>query len=162
MTVDDKDIKALQLGSDRRKYPTIHGFRAITLAEVKRWAIPQEEPCTCDNGRFSVLVLSIEHAQALQRIRGLVCVPGETVTLDCTCKLEGHPGRRYHDITPSHVWFLSIDGKARQAKVNGKVRTWKRQPNRVEIPLKYGLYEYATFTTEDIESGRLLAKLGDK
>jgi hypothetical protein len=28
----------------------------------------------------------------------------------------------------SHIWFLSLDGKAKRAKVNGMVRTWKRNP----------------------------------
>ena len=55
-----------------------------------------------------------------------------------------------HCSNHSHITFLSIDGTARTAKVNGKVRTWKRDPNRVEIPIKYGLYEYGTFTARDI------------
>jgi hypothetical protein len=54
----------------------------------------------------------------------------------------------------SHVWFRAMDGSARQAKVNGQVRTWKRDPNRVEVPIKYGLYEYGTFYASDI--GRIL------
>ena len=62
---------------------------------------------------------------------------------------------------PSHLWFVSIRGDARQCKVNGAIRTWKRDPNRVEVPMKYGFYEYGTFTTADIEAGRLLVRLGD-
>lgn len=50
----------------------------------------------------------------------------------------------------SHIWALTNDGKARRVKVNGKVRTWKRDSNRIEIPIEYGLYEYATFTASDI------------
>lgn len=50
----------------------------------------------------------------------------------------------------SHIWFLSTDGTARNAKVNGVVRTWKHNPNRVEVPVKYGLYEYDTFYAYDI------------
>ena len=42
------------------------------------------------------------------------------------------------------VWFLTLGGDARQLKVNGKVRTWKRNPDRIEVPVKYGLYEYGT------------------
>ena len=42
--------------------------------------------------------------------------------------------------------FLANDGTARHIRVNGKVRTWKRDPNRVEIPMKYGFNEYATFS----------------
>lgn len=50
----------------------------------------------------------------------------------------------------SHIWFEALDGSARLAKVNGRVRRWKTDPGRIEIPLKYGLYEYATFTARDI------------
>ncbi|HXB10848.1 MAG TPA: hypothetical protein VNZ45_02595 [Bacteroidia bacterium] len=50
----------------------------------------------------------------------------------------------------SYIWFISIDGTARRAKVNGKVRTWKRNTNRVEVPVKYGLYEYGTFGVSDL------------
>ena len=49
-----------------------------------------------------------------------------------------------------HIWFRTISGDARQCKVNGKVRTWKRDLNRVEVPVKYGLYEYSTLTADDI------------
>lgn len=51
----------------------------------------------------------------------------------------------------SHIMFLSTDGTARSVKINGKVRTWKRSPERIEVPIKYGLYEYGTFTLGDIE-----------
>lgn len=54
----------------------------------------------------------------------------------------------------SHITFLSTDGTARTAKVNGAVRTWKRDANRVEVPVKYGMYEYGTFYASDI--GRIL------
>ena len=54
-----------------------------------------------------------------------------------------------HCSKSSHVWILSLRGDARQAKVNGKVRTWKRNPSRIEIPMKYGLYEYFTITNRD-------------
>ncbi len=56
-----------------------------------------------------------------------------------------------HCSTHQHIWFQAQDGTARQAKVNGQVRTWKRDPNRIEIPLKYGMYEYCTFYASDIE-----------
>lgn len=52
--------------------------------------------------------------------------------------------------THSHIWFVDVSGKARQCKVNGKVRTWKRDPERIEVPVKYGLREYAVFTAADI------------
>lgn len=42
----------------------------------------------------------------------------------------------------NRVWFLANDGTARQLKINGKVRTWKRDTDRIEVPVKYGMYEY--------------------
>jgi hypothetical protein len=44
-----------------------------------------------------------------------------------------------------HAEFIANDGKLRRIKINGAVRTWKRDPSRIEVPCKYGLYEYATF-----------------
>ena len=32
-------------------------------------------------------------------------------------------------------------GLYRRAKVNGAVKTWKKDTKRVEVPLKYGLYD---------------------
>ena len=31
-------------------------------------------------------------------------------------------------------------------RVNGKPKTWKRDPSRVEVPLKHGLYSYGYLT----------------
>lgn len=42
----------------------------------------------------------------------------------------------------THVLFQAVNGKAYRAKVNGAVKTWKRDTARVEVPLKYGLYDY--------------------
>lgn len=43
------------------------------------------------------------------------------------------------------VQFISTQGTLRRLKINGQVRRWKRDPDRVEIPIKYGMYETATF-----------------
>jgi hypothetical protein len=59
----------------------------------------------------------------------------------------------------AHVWFLTIQGDARTAKVNGKPKTWKTLPGRVEVPIKYGLYEYCRFDERDIANGRLLVEM---
>src|SRR5487761_2209750 len=50
----------------------------------------------------------------------------------------------------SHIVFETLNGDARTCKVNGRVRRWKRDRQRIEIPLKYGLYEYSVFTLHDI------------
>jgi len=58
-----------------------------------------------------------------------------------------------------HVWVLTRQGDARRVKINGAARTWKHDPNRLEVPVKYGLYEYATFTESDVAAGRLLVEV---
>ena len=50
----------------------------------------------------------------------------------------------------SHITFVDIQGFSRTCKVNGKVKRWKRDPNRIEVPMKYGMYEYGTFYASDI------------
>jgi hypothetical protein len=34
-------------------------------------------------------------------------------------------------------------------KVNGMVKTWKRDPKRIRVPLKRGLYQYEAITELD-------------
>lgn len=38
--------------------------------------------------------------------------------------------------------FLDRNGKVRNCTINGKCRTWKRDATRIEVPCKYGLYEF--------------------
>jgi hypothetical protein len=55
----------------------------------------------------------------------------------------------------SHVFILCQNphnnhfGKFLEVKVNGISKTWKRSPNKVRIPYKYGLYEYGYITELD-------------
>ena len=50
--------------------------------------------------------------------------------------------------------YLGIEGQKdkygnpRKWKVNGKVKLWKRNPERIEIPVKYGLYNFDYITEE--------------
>ena len=39
-----------------------------------------------------------------------------------------------------HVTATNADGSPLRARVNGKVKTWKRDANRVQVPMKHGLY----------------------
>ena len=44
-----------------------------------------------------------------------------------------------------HVKLLWLKDKVvGEAKVNGAVKTWKRDTDRLEVPIKYGLYSCAT------------------
>lgn len=64
------------------------------------------------------------------------------------------PAATYRYMTPeearqlrpgSHATMRANDGTARTVKINGAPRTWKRDPSRLEVPVKYGMYECATF-----------------
>jgi len=71
--------------------------------------------------------------------------------------IEEAKALRYGD----HVSCIANDGTARRLKVNGAPRTWKRDPLRVEIPFKYGMYEYGTLRSmpDDGIMERLIVKL---
>jgi len=50
-----------------------------------------------------------------------------------------------------HILYDGIDqrtGKPKtfRLKVNGKPKTWKRQPEKVQVPVKWGLYTYDYMT----------------
>ena len=49
------------------------------------------------------------------------------------------------------VYILDRNGRVAEAKVNGQPKTWKRDASRIEIPMKYGLYEYFTLTARDYD-----------
>lgn len=37
-------------------------------------------------------------------------------------------------------------------RVNGKLRVWKRDADRFELPVKHGLYYYGTITNHNVDS----------
>ena len=47
-----------------------------------------------------------------------------------------------------HTKNVNADNTPQRWKVNGKVKTWKRDSGRIEIPLKNGLRNY-DYLTED-------------
>ena len=46
---------------------------------------------------------------------------------------------------------LTTRGKCRNFRVNGKVKTWKRDADRVYVPLKSGLYTYGAITEWNVD-----------
>jgi len=44
----------------------------------------------------------------------------------------------------------NADGTRRKWRVSGKVKTWKRDKDRVKIPIKYGLYSNDYVTENNI------------
>jgi len=49
-----------------------------------------------------------------------------------------------------HRSLRNADGSPQRWKVNGMVKTWKRNPNRIQIPLKRGLHEFSYLTEADV------------
>ena len=48
---------------------------------------------------------------------------------------------------------ILIDQRGKRWKVNGQVKTWKRDPNRIRVPLKHGLYVYDALTEREFSQG---------
>lgn len=60
-----------------------------------------------------------------------------------TITLEQAKALQYGDMLYCNTIKMA-DGKTpARWRVNGKVKTWKTDPYRIEIPLKHGLYNYA-------------------
>jgi len=51
-----------------------------------------------------------------------------------------------------HISNRNADGSPQRWRVNGKVKTWKRSPERFKVPIKHGLwsYDYLTEDTADL------------
>ena len=48
-----------------------------------------------------------------------------------------------------HVSKKNADGSPMRARVTS-VKTWKRSPDRIEVRVKHGLYDYATFSESEL------------
>lgn len=49
-----------------------------------------------------------------------------------------------------HVTKKNADGTPMRARVTS-IKTWKRSPERIEVRVKHGLYDYATFTQNELD-----------
>lgn len=61
--------------------------------------------------------------------------------------LEEAKALRHGDILYDSC-YANADGSPQRWKVNGKVKTWVRSPERVKVPIKRGLYEYSYLTQD--------------
>ena len=50
-----------------------------------------------------------------------------------------------------HVSNRNADGSPQRWRVNGAVKLWKRSPERIQVPIKHGLYSYDYITERDLE-----------
>jgi len=51
--------------------------------------------------------------------------------------------------------IIGRDGHWYRVRQSGKLRMWKRDPHKVELPVKYGMYESITLTSSDFNNGRV-------
>jgi hypothetical protein len=49
-----------------------------------------------------------------------------------------------------HLKHKNADGTAQRWRVNGKVKTWKTKPHKVQVPIKHGMYAYDYLTEHDL------------
>jgi hypothetical protein len=49
-----------------------------------------------------------------------------------------------------HRTHSNSDGTPMRWRVNGKPKTWKRNPERVQVPVKHGMYDYDYVTENDL------------
>ena len=47
-------------------------------------------------------------------------------------------------------WSRNADGSLCRWYVNGRVKTWKKTPDKVEVPIKHGLYSYAYLNNNNL------------
>ena len=50
-----------------------------------------------------------------------------------------------------HTVNKNADGTPQRWRVNGMVKRWKRNPDRIQVPLKHGLYRYDYLTENDLD-----------
>jgi len=53
-----------------------------------------------------------------------------------------------------HKTLKNADGTPKRFRVNGAVKTWKRDPDRIRVPLKHGLYDTGYLVNNTFEGGR--------
>ena len=67
--------------------------------------------------------------------------------------LEQAKQLRYGD-TLHHVSLTNKNGTPLRVRVTGEVKTWKRDPDRIRVPLKHGLYDYGELTNGTWEGSK--------
>ena len=71
--------------------------------------------------------------------------------------LEQAKALKYRDILHSEV-NRNAKGECQRWRVNGKVKRWKRQPDKIEVPVKYGMYGYDYLRNGDLDLVHLEAE----
>ena len=64
----------------------------------------------------------------------------------------------YGDIL-EHKTLKNKNGSPMRFRVSGNVQTWKRDKNRIRVPLKHGLYDYGCLVNDTIETGGFIVDI---
>jgi hypothetical protein len=83
----------------------------------------------------------------LQLLRVLEGGSSRMITLKEAFELKPGEVLHEHDVKNSR-------GQCRRWKVNGQVKTWKRDRGRIYVPLKHGLRSYGAITETDFVNGK--------
>jgi len=62
----------------------------------------------------------------------------------------GQAKKLRHGQTLYHIAHINADGTAQRWRVSGKPKTWARNPERIKIPVKHGLYNHGYVTESDL------------
>jgi hypothetical protein len=57
--------------------------------------------------------------------------------------LEQAKALQFGDCIYSNQFTMADNSTPRRWRVNGQIKTWKRDPDRIQIPVKHGLYDHA-------------------
>lgn len=60
-----------------------------------------------------------------------------------------------------HAHLLDMVGKITEVKITS-VKTWKRQPDKIEIHCKWGLYDYFTVSLNEFIQNETFVKILDE
>jgi len=76
----------------------------------------------------------------------------------CGCQDEAKPINLVQAVnltvnnTLHHRYFKNADGTPQRWRVNGKVKTWKTKPWKIQVPLKHGLYDHGYLTEDNLDN----------
>lgn len=67
-------------------------------------------------------------------------------------KLEPLKLQRAKELKHGEVVYIRsfFDERIQKWRVNGNVKRWKRQPDRIQIPIKFGIYNFGYITNHNI------------
>jgi len=84
-------------------------------------------------------------AKGKSKIKKVKIKTGRPITLSQAKKLT-------YRQTLYHKTYKNTDGSPERWRVNGKPQTWKRNPQRIRVPIKRGMYEYGYLDENDLKT----------